>query len=110
MVVTGERNLVFSRDEHGRLQPREVVLGASAGDRIAILAGLSEGERIVASANFLVDAESRLGGSSQVFLGTRISCGTSGHSVTIAIPKNGSGSVRASESWPVWIAFRIARV
>lgn len=63
VVVTGERNLVFSRDEHGRLQPREVVLGPSAGDRIAILAGLSEGERIVASANFLVDAESRLGGA-----------------------------------------------
>jgi Cu(I)/Ag(I) efflux system membrane fusion protein len=63
VVVTGERNLVFSRDEHGRLQPREVVLGPSAGDRIAILSGLSEGDRIVASANFLVDAESRLGGA-----------------------------------------------
>jgi multidrug efflux pump subunit AcrA (membrane-fusion protein) len=63
VVVTGERNLVFSRDEAGRLQPREVVLGPSAGDRVAILAGLSEGERVVASANFLVDAESRLGGT-----------------------------------------------
>lgn len=63
VVVTGERNLVFSRDEAGRLVPREVVLGPSAGDRIAILAGLSEGDRVVASANFLVDAESRLGGA-----------------------------------------------
>ncbi len=63
VVVTGERNLVFSRDEDGMLEAREVVLGARAGERIAILSGLSEGERIVGSANFLVDAESRLGGA-----------------------------------------------
>jgi len=63
VVVTGERNLVFSRDEDGMLEAREVVLGARAGERITILSGLSEGERIVGSANFLVDAESRLGGA-----------------------------------------------
>jgi Cu(I)/Ag(I) efflux system membrane fusion protein len=61
VVVTGERNLVFARDTAGMLGPRDVVLGARAGDRVVILAGLSEGEEIVASANFLVDAESRLG-------------------------------------------------
>jgi Cu(I)/Ag(I) efflux system membrane fusion protein len=61
VVVTGERNLVFARDSAGMLGPRDVVLGARAGDRVVILAGLSEGEEIVASANFLVDAESRLG-------------------------------------------------
>lgn len=60
VVVTGERNLVFVRDEEGMLSPREVVLGARAGDLVQILSGLSEGETIVASANFLVDAESRL--------------------------------------------------
>ncbi len=60
VVVTGVRNLVFVRDEEGMLSPREVVLGARAGDRVQILSGLAEGEMIVASANFLVDAESRL--------------------------------------------------
>jgi len=63
VVVTGERNLVFSRDADGVLKAREVVLGTRAGERIVILSGLSEGERIVGSANFLVDAESRLGGA-----------------------------------------------
>lgn len=63
VVATGERNLVFSRDADGMLEAREVVLGARAGERIVILSGLSEGERIVGSANFLVDAESRLGGA-----------------------------------------------
>ena len=42
------------------LQPREVVLGPQAGDYVQILSGLVFGETIVGSANFLVDAESRL--------------------------------------------------
>ena len=42
---------------------REVVLGPRGGDRVQILEGLTEGETIVVSANFLIDAESRLGSS-----------------------------------------------
>jgi Cu(I)/Ag(I) efflux system membrane fusion protein len=61
VIVTGERNLVFVHDAQGRLAPREVVLGVQAGPYVQILAGLDEGEEIVAAANFLVDAESRLG-------------------------------------------------
>jgi Cu(I)/Ag(I) efflux system membrane fusion protein len=60
VVQTGERNLVFVVGQGGALEPREVVLGGRAGDRFQVTAGLAEGERIVASANFLVDAESRL--------------------------------------------------
>jgi Cu(I)/Ag(I) efflux system membrane fusion protein len=63
VVATGERNLIFHRHEDGSLHPHEVVLGPRADDRVQVLAGLSEGERIVASANFLIDAESRLAGS-----------------------------------------------
>ena len=60
VVQTGERNLVFVVGQSGALEPREVVLGGRAGDRFQINAGLAPGERIVGSANFLVDAESRL--------------------------------------------------
>ncbi|HWP38430.1 MAG TPA: efflux RND transporter periplasmic adaptor subunit [Gemmatimonadales bacterium] len=60
IVVTGERNLVFVRGSDGVLTPREVVLGARAGNMVQILTGLTEGETVVAAANFLVDAESRL--------------------------------------------------
>ncbi len=60
VVVTGQRNLVFVRDTAGMLNPVEVVLGVRAGDQVQILSGLSEGQTIVAAANFLVDAESRL--------------------------------------------------
>jgi len=61
IVQTGERNLAFVVAQSGSLEPREVAIGARAGERFEVLRGLSAGERIVASANFLVDAESRLG-------------------------------------------------
>jgi len=60
VVLTGERDLVFVVGRDGALEPRAVTLGARAGDRIEILSGVADGERVVASANFLVDAESRL--------------------------------------------------
>jgi Cu(I)/Ag(I) efflux system membrane fusion protein len=60
VIVTGLRNLVFVREPNGMLRPQEVVLGPAAGGQVEILEGLTPGEEIVASANFLVDAESRL--------------------------------------------------
>ena len=41
--------------------PREVAVGAANDDRVEILRGLAPGETVVASATFLVDAESNLG-------------------------------------------------
>jgi Cu(I)/Ag(I) efflux system membrane fusion protein len=60
IVMTGERNLIFVVQPDGTLVPREVALGARGDGRIQILRGVMAGDRIVASANFLVDAESRL--------------------------------------------------
>lgn len=61
VVITGERNLVFVRGADGMLVPRPVVLGVRSEGRIQILEGLEAGETVVRSANFLIDAESRLG-------------------------------------------------
>jgi hypothetical protein len=52
--------LVFVRDGSGRLVPREVALGRASDDRVEILTGVVAGETVVASATFLVDAESSL--------------------------------------------------
>lgn len=60
VIVTGNRNVVFVREADGTLMPREVVVGSRLDDRVEILDGLKAGESIVASANFLVDAESQL--------------------------------------------------
>jgi len=69
VVITGERNLVFVRGEDEMLRPREVVLGSRAGSLVQVLSGLSGGETIVGSANFLVDAESRLAGTGSTMPG-----------------------------------------
>ena len=44
----------------GRFEPRPVALGESAESYVAVTNGLTEGERVVVSANFLIDAESNL--------------------------------------------------
>jgi len=57
---TGERNIVFVDRGQGYLDPREVTLGPRAGEEYAVLKGLKPGERVVTSANFLIDSESQL--------------------------------------------------
>ncbi|HEX6316041.1 MAG TPA: efflux RND transporter periplasmic adaptor subunit [Gemmatimonadaceae bacterium] len=60
VLATGERSIVFLRTPTGVLEPREVVTGAANDDRIEIRSGLVAGDTVVASATFLVDAESNL--------------------------------------------------
>ena len=61
VLSTGERSIVFVREASGQLTPREVTLGASSDDRVEVVRGLAAGETVVASATFLIDAESNLG-------------------------------------------------
>ena len=60
VLDSGERQLVFVDSGDGYLLPKEVQTAERLGDRVVITSGLSEGERIVASGTFLVDAESQL--------------------------------------------------
>ncbi len=60
IVYTGPRRLVFVELGGGKIEPREVTLGAETHDRTEITKGLTEGETVVTSGNFLVSAESRL--------------------------------------------------
>jgi Cu(I)/Ag(I) efflux system membrane fusion protein len=60
-LVTGDRQLVFVEDSAHRFQPRLVELGAENDSLVVVRAGLSAGERVVATAAFLLDAESNLG-------------------------------------------------
>lgn len=61
VLSTGERHVIFVRQASGALVPREVAIGSANDDRIEVLRGLSAGDTVVASATFLVDAESNLG-------------------------------------------------
>ncbi len=62
VIRTGQRTLVMLALEGGRYQPAEVRLGREAGGQTQILAGLNEGERVVASGQFLLDSEASLSG------------------------------------------------
>ncbi len=69
VLQTGERSMVFHRMSNGQLHPMEVVTGLSSGDQIQILSGLREGHVVVASATFLIDAESNLGAAMATMAG-----------------------------------------
>ncbi len=60
VIDTGVRKVVIVDRGAGYFEPREVRLGAKAGELFEVLEGLKEGERVVTSANFLIDSESKL--------------------------------------------------
>jgi Cu(I)/Ag(I) efflux system membrane fusion protein len=60
LVDTGLSTYVFVDEGGGRFAPRAVTVGRELGEQIELLAGLSAGERVVSSATFLIDSESRL--------------------------------------------------
>lgn len=63
VLESGERRVIFVRRGGGKLAWREVKIGARAGDWVEIVDGLSEGEEVVTSANFLIDSESQVKGA-----------------------------------------------
>jgi YtkA-like len=77
---TGTHNIVFLDRGDGYITPKEIELGPRAGDDFIVLSGLSAGESIINSANFLIDSESQL----QAALGS------------FAPPPPGAGGVGAS--------------
>ena len=60
VIRTGRRTLVMLALDKGRYQPAEVRTGMEAGGQTEVLAGLSEGEKVVTSGQFLIDSEASL--------------------------------------------------
>jgi Cu(I)/Ag(I) efflux system membrane fusion protein len=60
VLYSGERRIVFIDRGGGRLEPREITLGPRSGDFFPVRSGLSAGDVVVTSGNFLVASESRL--------------------------------------------------
>jgi Cu(I)/Ag(I) efflux system membrane fusion protein len=61
LVETGERTFVFVETVPGKFTPRDVRIGRRAGDYVEVLSGVNPGQRVVTSAQFLIDSESNLG-------------------------------------------------
>ena len=60
VIDSGERQVVLLDKGEGRFEPREVKIGRRGGGRVEIREGLAENDKVVVSANFLIDAESNL--------------------------------------------------
>ncbi|HLK80772.1 MAG TPA: efflux RND transporter periplasmic adaptor subunit [Xanthobacteraceae bacterium] len=60
VLQTGKRNVAILALGNGHFLPREIKLGAQAGDYFEVLSGLQEGDRVVNSAEFLINSESAL--------------------------------------------------
>ncbi len=60
VLRTGHRSVVVVALGGGRFAPREITLGHERGGNVEVLEGLREGERVVTSAQFLLDSESNL--------------------------------------------------
>jgi Cu(I)/Ag(I) efflux system membrane fusion protein len=63
VLPTGQRNIAFLDKGEGKLEPRFLELGRKYGDIYELKSGLNEGERVVNSANFLIDAEAKVQGA-----------------------------------------------
>jgi Cu(I)/Ag(I) efflux system membrane fusion protein len=60
VLDTGTRSVAFVETGPGVFEPRELKIGLRLEDEYEVLEGLSEGEHIVVSGNFLIDSESKL--------------------------------------------------
>lgn len=60
VIETGERQVVIIDRGEGKFEPRNVVIGPRGDGFVLITAGVKVGERVVTSANFLIDSESSL--------------------------------------------------
>lgn len=68
VLATGTENIAFVDHGGGSLEPRHVQLGPQTDQGYIVLGGLRAGERVVTSANFLLDAESQLQAALGAFL------------------------------------------
>ncbi|MHB1927640.1 MAG: efflux RND transporter periplasmic adaptor subunit [Leptospirillum sp.] len=59
LIRTGNKTVVITEVGEGRFRPAKVTVGARSSHRVEVLSGLREGERVVVSGQFLLDAESR---------------------------------------------------
>jgi RND family efflux transporter MFP subunit len=79
VVQTGERSLVFVDVGGGKLVPHDVAVGRTSGEYTEILTGVEDGQRIVTSAQFLIDSESNVGEVMKSMIGTGNSASVAGN-------------------------------
>jgi RND family efflux transporter MFP subunit len=69
VIDTGTRRYAILARDGGYFEPREVEVGEPSDEAYPILSGLEEGDRVVTSAQFLVDSETNLQEAMQSMIG-----------------------------------------
>jgi multidrug efflux pump subunit AcrA (membrane-fusion protein) len=112
VLHSGTRDIAFIDHGDGYLEPRDIEVGPRLDDHVVVLKGLKVGERIVSSANFLVDSESQLQAAIGSFTppppgaGAAVAMNGPGERVTVDFstdpspPHKGSNTVRAKLTGP----------
>ncbi len=70
VLQTGTRAVAFVDHGNGNLEPRTIEIGPQLDDSVVVLSGLKAGEKVVSSANFLVDSEAQLQAAAGAFAPT----------------------------------------
>ena len=107
VLQAGDRTIAFVDHGDGNLEPRVIQTGPQLDDSIVVLNGLKAGEKVVSSANFLVDSEAQL----QAALGSFASppqAASAGNANQMHIdlstqpspPRKGANSVRVNLTGP----------
>ncbi len=100
VIDSGTRQLVLVRLTEGRFEPRAVTLGSRGDDYVEVVNGVSEGEQVVTSANFLIDAESNLKAALGAF-DLQAASGTAAATVQEGHAEHGAAAQQPGTSRPV---------
>jgi RND family efflux transporter MFP subunit len=110
VLQSGSRQIAFIDRGQGSLEPREIETGPTLDDSVVVLKGLKAGDRIVSSANFLVDSEAQLESAMGSFAPTPQQAGSNPQQATAQLqidfitdpnpPRKGANTVRIRLTGP----------
>jgi Cu(I)/Ag(I) efflux system membrane fusion protein len=95
VLDSGTRQIVLVERGEGRFEPRPVRLGARADGYVEVLEGVQAGEKVVVSANFLIDAESNLRAALGTFGAPAAGAAAQPDDIAIGKVHQARGTVRA---------------
>ena len=100
VLQSGTRQIAFVDHGNGYLEPRQIKIGLPVSDGFVVLNGLRAGERIVASANFLIDSEAQLQAALGQFAPPPPGAGGAGGAAAVSIPQQSANLEFSSEPSP----------
>lgn len=95
IIDSGTRQIVLVRSDGGRFQAKRVRVGQASEQWVEVLEGVQEGEDVVVSANFLIDAESNL---KSVVEGLNAPASSAGAEVKRAVSHQAEGTLDAMDT------------